>query len=83
MPPSGQDEQGPYWDIQLWEDASNVGLLIHRGEEKAAGAHLPGPATGEVRRPGRAATGPLAWRRRGRGWLGAAVRPGRPAGRSE
>jgi hypothetical protein len=60
LAPSGQDEQGLFWDIQLWEDASNVGLLIHRGEEKAAGATLPGAATGEVRGGGRHAAGARA-----------------------
>eukprot|EP00775_Hariotina_reticulata_P002314 gene2314-2622_t len=38
LPPSGLGPDGPYWDIQLTAAARHVGVLIHKGEEKAAGA---------------------------------------------
>jgi hypothetical protein len=35
--PSGSGPEGPYWDVELQTSAKHVGLLIHKGEEKAAG----------------------------------------------
>jgi hypothetical protein len=37
LPPSGLGPDGPYWDIQLTAASRHVGVLIHKGEEKAAG----------------------------------------------
>jgi len=46
LPPSGLGPDGPYWDIQLTTAARHVGVLIHKGEEKAAGAPLLTPSSG-------------------------------------
>lgn len=35
--PTGSGPEGPYWDVVLQTSAKHVGLLIHKGEEKAAG----------------------------------------------
>lgn len=40
--PTGLGREGPYWDIKLQTSANHVGVLIHKGEEKAAGARLSG-----------------------------------------
>jgi hypothetical protein len=35
--PTGSGPDSPYWDVVLQTSAKHVGLLIHKGEEKAAG----------------------------------------------
>ncbi|KAF8068441.1 PU1 [Scenedesmus sp. PABB004] len=42
--PTGTGPEGPYWDIKLKPGAGHVGLLIHKGEEKAAGAEHVDPS---------------------------------------
>ncbi|WIA10447.1 hypothetical protein OEZ85_010639 [Tetradesmus obliquus] len=47
--PTGSGPEGPYWDVVLQTSAKHVGLLIHKGEEKAAGAeHVDPSKAGEV-----------------------------------
>eukprot|EP00882_Tetradesmus_deserticola_P023731 GHRQ01025841.1.p2 GENE.GHRQ01025841.1~~GHRQ01025841.1.p2 ORF type:complete len:108 (+),score=47.14 GHRQ01025841.1:680-1003(+) len=45
--PSGSGPEGPYWDVALQVSAKHVGLLIHKGEEKAAGAEHVDPSKAE------------------------------------
>lgn len=40
LSPSGADASGSYWDLPLKPNAQHVGLLIHKGESKAASANV-------------------------------------------
>ena len=40
LPPTGQDDIGLYWDIGLTDGASEVGLIIHKGDTKDPGPDM-------------------------------------------
>ena len=37
---AGEDDYGVYWDVNLSEDASRVGFIVHRGDEKDPGPDM-------------------------------------------
>lgn len=40
LPPTGQDDIGVYWDIELTDGAEEVGLIIHKGDTKDPGPDM-------------------------------------------
>lgn len=38
--PTGRDEQGVYWDIQVKPDAERIGLIVHQGDTKDPGPDM-------------------------------------------
>ncbi len=40
LPPTGQDNFGLYWDVELKKDAKSVGFIIHKGDTKDPGPDM-------------------------------------------
>ncbi|HLU83406.1 MAG TPA: pullulanase-associated domain-containing protein [Trueperaceae bacterium] len=40
LPPTGEVPGGLYWDVRLADDAEQLGLIIHRGDEKDPGPDI-------------------------------------------
>jgi len=40
LPPTGQDDMGLYWDLELSDGASEVGFIIHKGDTKDPGPDM-------------------------------------------
>lgn len=48
LPPTGTDASGPYWKLEVTGNSRNIGLLIHKGEEKSAGGNVDVTLASEV-----------------------------------
>jgi pullulanase-type alpha-1,6-glucosidase len=40
LPPTGQDDTGLYWDLELKENAAEVGFIVHKGDTKDPGPDM-------------------------------------------